>query len=96
MNTSLFKTFLATCANRASLAIFFSLILTFFSFPSFAAKILKVKGNKVLIQIEGFENIKKGDLFVANDELGNRKGLVKVLKLKRDKAFGIFKGTARP
>lgn len=63
--------------------------------PAFAADITKVKGNKVLINLDGTEAT-EGDVFFALDGSGKRKGLLKIDKIKGDKAIAnITKGKAQ-
>ncbi len=62
--------------------------------PAWAAKIAKVSGKKVMINLEG-DAAKSGDIFVLYDSSGKRKGLVKISAVKGDKAIGsLGKGTA--
>lgn len=73
-------------------------ILSFLLFvcltPAFGADITKVKGNKALINLDGTD-ASEGDIFFALDSNGKRKGLIKLEKVKGDKAIGnITKGKA--
>lgn len=57
--------------------------------PAFAAKIKKVDGKKVLVELEG-DSAKVGDVFVAYDPDGKRRGLIKIKVVKGDKAAGVL------
>ena len=52
-----------------------------------AAKVLKVKGRKILIDREG-ETLKRGDLFYVVSKSGKKRGVVKIVKVKGKKAIG--------
>ncbi len=72
-----------------------SLLLVFSFSSAFAADITKVKGNKALINLDGLEAA-EGDVFFAIDSNGKKKGLIKLDKVKGDKAIGmIAKGKAQ-
>ncbi len=60
-----------------------------FSQTSHAASVYKVKGRKVLVKTEG-TNMKVGDLFYIVSETGKKKGLLKVRKIKGNKAIGVI------
>ncbi len=79
----------------ASMKYILSWIL-FLAFSSaFAADITKVKGNKALINLDGLEAA-EGDVFFAIDSNGKKKGIIKIDKVKGDKAIGaISKGKAQ-
>lgn len=67
-------------------------VFTLFSLPAFAAEISKVKGKSVLIDLKG-SPANVGDEFYALSSNGKRSGIVKVAKVKGDKAIGrILKG----
>ena len=54
----------------------------------------KARGKKVVFSL-GFDNIKPGDVLIALDERDRRRGVVKVLKVGRNKALGsVLKGQA--
>ena len=62
---------------------------------AWAARVTKVKGKKVLINLEG-EHEKKGQIFYVVDEKGRKKGVVKIRSIKGDKAIGkLGKGKAK-
>ncbi|MCB0384626.1 MAG: hypothetical protein KDD43_04465 [Bdellovibrionales bacterium] len=62
---------------------------------AWAARVTKVKGKKVLINLEG-EPAKKGQIFYVVDEKGRKKGVVKIRSIKGDKAIGkLGKGKAK-
>lgn len=71
-------------------------LLLFVSFSyAFAADITKVKGNKALINLDGIEAA-EGDVFFAIDSNGKKKGIIKIDKIKGEKAIGsISKGKAQ-
>lgn len=72
-----------------------SLLLLAFINPAFAADITKVKGDKALINLDGLEAT-EGDVFFAIDSNGKKKGLIKIDKVKGDKAIAsISKGKAQ-
>lgn len=72
-----------------------SLLLIFSISPAFAADITKVKGNKALINLDGLE-ASEGDVFFAVDSNGKKKGLIKINKVKGDKAIAVIsKGKAQ-
>lgn len=67
----------------------------FTSAPAFGAKVLKIDGRKVMIDLEG-DNAKDGDVFVVYDPAGKKKALVKIKGVKGNKAVGIVgKGKAQ-
>lgn len=74
-------------------------ILSFFLFfptSSNAATITKVKGKKVMVSTEGDE-MSSGEKFFAVDANGKRKAIVKITKVKGEKALGeVVKGKAVP
>ena len=77
------------------LGLLVSLILSF-PIAADAAKITKVTGKKVTFDLEG-DNAKVGDIFVAYDSAGKRKGLIKVKVIKGSRAAGLLgKGKAEP
>ena len=73
--------------NIKNLSIIF---LIFFSFSSFSAVILKIKGQKALIDLEG-ARVQKGDKFDALNLYGKSKGLIEIQKAKKGKAIGILR-----
>lgn len=61
---------------------------------SFAASVVKIKGNRALLNLEG-ESAREGEEFFALNLEGKRKGLIRINKVRGDKALGtIFKGKA--
>ncbi len=68
-------------------------LFTFLSAPAFAATVTKVKGKSALIDLQG-EAASPGDSFYALGSGGKRTGLIKVAKVKGEKAIGkIVKGS---
>ncbi|MCB0362308.1 MAG: hypothetical protein KDD35_06285 [Bdellovibrionales bacterium] len=64
------------------------------SVPAWAAKVSKVKGKKVLIDLEG-ETAEKGQIFYILSSSGKKKGMVKIVSIKGDKAIAkLGKGKA--
>ncbi|MBX7231013.1 MAG: outer membrane beta-barrel protein [Bdellovibrionales bacterium] len=60
-----------------------------------AAKIAKIQGQKVLINLEG-DPAEKGDIFAVYDPVGKKKGLLRIKGVRNDKAIGFLgKGTAQ-
>ena len=75
--------------------VILSLFVLFISLPAQSATILKVKGSKALVDLEGLEVI-KGDKLIAIDLYGKTKGIVKVRQVKRNKALVVLvKGKIR-
>jgi hypothetical protein len=69
-------------------------VLIFASTPAFAASISKVKGKSVLIDLKG-DAAAAGESFYAVKADGKRSALIKIAKVKGDKAIGkILKGKA--
>jgi hypothetical protein len=70
-------------------------LFVFFAMPSaFAAEILKVKGKSALIDLKG-DPAAPGDLFYAVKPDGKRAAIIKISKVKGEKAIGkITKGKA--
>ena len=66
------------------------IFLTFFSFSSFSAVILKIKGQKALIDLEG-ASVQKGDMFDALNLYGKSKGLIEIRKARKGKAIGVLR-----
>ena len=59
------------------------------------AEVLRVRGSKVLISING-ESIAAGDLLLALDDDDKRKGVIRIKKVGKNKAIGkIIKGKAQ-
>lgn len=72
-----------------------SLFVLFISLPAHSATVVKVKGSKALVDLENME-VDKGDKLIAIDLYGKKKGIVKVQKVKRDKAIvALVKGKIR-
>jgi len=68
--------------------------MVFGPLSSFAASVTQVKGNKLLIQLDGLQVAQGSELYVLNPE-GKKIGLVQVRQVKGDKALGeITKGRA--
>jgi hypothetical protein len=65
-----------------------------FASPVFAAEVAKIKGKSALIDLKG-EPAAPGDMFYALSDDGKRRGIIKISKVKGDKAIGkIVKGKA--
>ncbi|MGE0762059.1 MAG: hypothetical protein AB7N80_02155 [Bdellovibrionales bacterium] len=80
-------------AQPLMLSSLLSLLLTL-SFTAEAAKVSKVDGRKVMIDLEG-DSANAGDVFVVMDPNGKRKGLVKIRAVKGNRAVGLLgKGKA--
>lgn len=74
---------------KTTTALFiFSFILT--SSYAEAAKILSVKNNKALIDLEG-EASANGNLFVARDGAGKKRAILEVSQVKQGRAIAILK-----
>jgi outer membrane protein W len=84
--------------------LFSVLILSLFTFVSLssfdlaaaqAATIQKVKGRKVLINLEG-DSAKQGQIFYVLSNGGKKRGIIKIRKVKGDRAIAVLgKGRAR-
>lgn len=75
--------------------LFFGLSLFAFSQSSDAAKVVKVKGKKLIINLEGEPAI-RGDLFFLLNKSGKKRAIIKIVKVKGEKALAIVgKGKAR-
>jgi hypothetical protein len=83
--------------SRASKVIFvFIIAFTFFSSSAYAAKVLKAKGKKILVDL-GDTDAQRGDFFYTITPKGKRAGVLKILQVRRGKAIAILgKGKARP
>jgi hypothetical protein len=68
--------------------------VSFFSSVSEAARIFKVKGRKVLVLAAG-DDIRKGDKYYVVDGRGKRRGLIKIVSVRGNKAIAQLKGRAR-
>jgi hypothetical protein len=80
--------------QHAAIGFIGSLAL-FVSVQTHAAKVLKIDGRKVMIDLEG-DTAKDGDVFVVYDPAGKRKALVKIKGVKGSRAVGIVgKGKAQ-
>ena len=67
-----------------------------FSFTADAAKVAKVKGKKVLINLEG-DPAQAGDIYYTLTPEGKKAGIIKLQKIKGDQAIAILgKGRALP
>ncbi|MBK7843092.1 MAG: hypothetical protein IPJ71_05255 [Bdellovibrionales bacterium] len=76
----------------ASLATIICMVLS--SSPAWAAKVSKVKGKKLLIELEG-ETAEKGQAFYIVGSGGKKKGILKIVSIKADKAIAsLGKGKA--
>ena len=64
-------------------------ICALFSFSASSAIILKIKGRKALIDLEGGK-AERGDTFEALNLYGRALGLLKIKKVRRGKAIGIL------
>ncbi|MGZ5279840.1 MAG: hypothetical protein ACXWC9_07860 [Pseudobdellovibrionaceae bacterium] len=83
-------------SSSSPLLIFLPLFLGMVLSPlsSFAASVTQVKGNKLLIQLDGLQVAQGSELYVLNPE-GKKIGLVQIRQVKGDKALGeITKGRA--
>lgn len=69
-------------------------LLVFFTLNAFAAEVTKVKGKNVLIDLKGTSAV-SGDTFYAIKSNGKRSAIIKISKVKGEKAIGkIIKGKA--
>ena len=68
---------------------FVAIFILFYSFSGFSAVILKTKGKKALIDLEGAAT-QKGDQFDALNLYGKPKGVLEIRKIKKGKALGIL------
>jgi hypothetical protein len=76
----------------ASLVTIIFMVLS--SSPAWAAKVSKVKGKKLLIELEG-ETVEKGQAFFILGSGGKKKGILKIVSIKGDKAIAsLGKGKA--
>lgn len=76
----------------ASLVTVICMVLS--SSPAWAAKVSKVKGKKLLIELEG-ETVEKGQAFFILGSGGKKKGILKIVSIKGDKAIAsLGKGKA--
>lgn len=73
--------------NMKILSIVFLIV---FSFSSFSAVILKIKGQKALIDLEE-ASVQKGDMFDALNLYGKSKGLIEIRKIRKGKAIGVLR-----
>lgn len=72
----------------------FCLILSLFAPTLFAAEVVKVKGKSALIDLKG-DATTVGDLYYALSSDGKRRGIIKISKVKGERAIGrITKGRA--
>jgi outer membrane protein W len=70
--------------------------LCFFVLSATAMEVSKVKGNKVLITLDG-QSTQQGDQFFVVNSDGQRRGLVTIKQIRDDKAIAILtKGQAQP
>ena len=75
--------------------VIISLFIFFVSLPAQSATVVKVKGSRALVDLEDME-VDKGDKLIAIDLYGKTKGIVKVQKVKRNKAIvDLIKGKVR-
>ena len=75
------------CMQKLFISIFiFSL---FFSYSADSAVILKIKGRKALIDLEGVQ-VEKGDKFDALNLYGKALGLLEIKQVKRGKAVAVL------
>lgn len=68
-----------------TISLFFLIICLSLYFVE-AATVLKVKGRKILIDMDG-ETFNKGDLFYIISDEGKKRGLAKIVKIKGTKAI---------
>lgn len=79
---------------RTFFAIIFTFLLFFLPHSSFAATVVGVKGKKILVNLQG-EPALKGDIFYLLDKSGKKKALIKIMKVKGNKALALLgKGNA--
>lgn len=84
--------------NTAPKSLHWILSLLVFSVPTlaFSAQVAKVKDKKVLLQLDG-EPAEVGDFYYLLNSDGKKKGIVKITKVRDDKAIATLgKGEARP
>ncbi|NQZ01216.1 MAG: outer membrane beta-barrel protein [Bdellovibrionales bacterium] len=75
------------------LIVLVSLIV--FSQIGFSAQVVGVKGKKLLVNLQG-EPAQKGDLFYLLNSAGKKKGILKIMKIKGNKALALLgKGRAK-
>ena len=68
---------------------FILILLAFFSFQVHSAIILKVKGRKALVDLEGVK-VERGDKFDALNLYGKPLGVLEIKKVKRGKAIAVL------
>lgn len=80
-----------------TLATLALVVLSFgFSTPSYAVKVVKTKGKKVLVDGEG-ETLEVGQIFLVKNDAGKSVGIIKLTKVARGKGVAILgKGVAEP
>ncbi|MDE0120010.1 MAG: hypothetical protein OXM55_08405 [Bdellovibrionales bacterium] len=69
--------------------IFIFFLFLFFSSPAYSAVILKIKGRKALIDLEGVQ-AGKGDRFDALNLYGKALGLLEIKQVKKGKAVAVL------
>lgn len=71
------------------------LVVSFgFATPSYAVKVVKTKGKKVLVDGEG-DSLEVGQIFLVKNDAGKSVGIIKLTKVARGKAVAILgKGVA--
>lgn len=70
----------------------FALVLVLFAPSLYAAEVIKVKGKSVLVELKGDPAV-AGDNFYLISQDGKKKGIIKITKVKGDKAIGkLLKG----
>lgn len=79
--------------SKSLITLFFGGLILLFSVSAFSAQISKVKGRSVLIDTQG-EDVVVGDIFFVVDLSGNKKAILKIMKVRGNKAIGkIGKGS---
>ncbi len=80
---------------RTLFAALFSFLLFVLPQKTFAASVVGIKGKKVLVNLQG-EPALKGDIFYLLDASGKKKAIIKIMKVKGNKALALLgKGQAR-
>ena len=66
------------------------------SSSAFAARVVKTKGKKVLVNLEG-GSAQQGDVFYVVSSSGKKVGILKIMKVKGEQAIAVLgKGQATP
>lgn len=79
---------------RTFFAVIFSFTIFILPNKALAASVVGVKGKKILVDLQG-EPALKGDIFYLLDKSGKKKALIKIMKVKGNKALAMLgKGKA--